>query len=126
MPCRNCSRYQVEVYFAGHLSLWAGKPHPREILARRSARWLWLAHALAQAVLASVDGGRCGYVVTRDGKVVHHEHAKDEQCNPLPDEAMHIQVDARGTPVGSLNDIGKMIRKKDAELKARIAENLRR
>lgn len=82
--------FSVEVYFAGARSLWSGKPHPREVVARRSSRWLWLAHSRAQAVLAAVDSGRCGYVVMMDGKVIHHEHAKDEQCNPLPGEDRYI------------------------------------
>lgn len=84
--------FEVTVYFAGPKSLWQGKPHPREVLARRSSRWLWLAHARAQAVLAAVDNGRVGYVVMKGGEVIHHEHAKDEQCNPLPDEELHVQI----------------------------------
>lgn len=87
-------RYEVVIFFAGPKSLWQGKPHPREILARRSSRWLWLAHARASAVLAAVDSGRCGYVVMKDGKEIHHEHAKDEECNPLPGEDMHFDIDA--------------------------------
>jgi hypothetical protein len=83
-------RYEVVCYFAGPLSLWSRKPHPREVIARRSARWLWLAIARGQAVLSSVDSGRCGFVVTKVGEVVHHERARDEQCNPLPDEDLHM------------------------------------
>jgi hypothetical protein len=81
--------YEAVIYFAGHFSLWAGKPHPREIIARRSARWEWLAIAKAQAVLASVDSGRCAFVVMKDGKEVYHQHAKDEQCNPLVGEPLY-------------------------------------
>lgn len=84
------SRFEVVIFFAGPLSLWSGKPHPREVIARRSSRWRWHALALAQSVLAHVDSGRCGYVVMLDGKVIHHEYAKDEQCNPLPGEDRYI------------------------------------
>lgn len=84
--------YSAVVYFAGPLSLWGGKPHPRETLAHRSSRWRWLALAKAQAVLASVDAGRCGFVLMKDGQVIHHEHAKDELCNPLPGEASPVRV----------------------------------
>lgn len=80
--------FEVIVYFAGPRSVWSGKPDPREVIARRSARWLWLAHARAQAVLAAADSGRCGYVIMQGREVLHHEHAKDEQCNPLPDEGV--------------------------------------
>lgn len=82
--------YLATIYFAGPLSLWSGKPHPREIIARRSSRWRWHAQVLAQSILAHVDSGRCGYVIMKDGEVIHHEHAKDEQCNPLPDEPLHM------------------------------------
>lgn len=82
--------FQVIAYFAGPRSLWQGKPHPREVIARRSARWRWLAIALGKSVIAAADSGRCGFVVMRGDTVIHHERAKDEQCNPLPDEAMHI------------------------------------
>ena len=70
--------FEVVVYFAGPRSVWAGQPHLSEVIARRSARWLWLAHALGQSVLKHVDTGRCGYVVMRGGELVHHERAADE------------------------------------------------
>jgi hypothetical protein len=79
-------RYEVACYLAGPLSLWSGKPHAREIIARRSSRWRWLAIALGKSVINAADSGRCGFVVTRNGEIVHHERAKDEQCNPLTAE----------------------------------------
>jgi hypothetical protein len=88
--------FDVVVYFAGPLSVWSQKPHPREVLARRSSRWRWLALARGQAVLSSVDSGRCGFVVMKDGNLIHHEPAKDEHCNPLPGESAHFDMAASG------------------------------
>lgn len=85
--------YEVEVYLAGPLSLWQRAPHPREIIARRSARWLWHAHSKATFVLKAADSGRCGYVIRKDGEIVHHQQARDQECNPLESEAMHFDID---------------------------------
>lgn len=118
-------RYEVVAYLAGPLSLWSGKPHPREIIARRSSRWRWHAQALAQSVLAHVDSGRCGYVIMKGGEVIHHQRAKDEQCNPLSSEELHIDIDVRGTPKEWIKDLSEILRKSDEELEARIREHLR-
>jgi hypothetical protein len=83
-------RYEVLVYLAGPLSLWSGKPHAREIIARRSSSWRWLAIALGKSVLNAADSGRCGFVVMNGPEVIHNERAKDEQCNPPQGEAMHM------------------------------------
>ena len=80
--------YSVVVYFAGPLSAWSGKPHPREIIARRRAPWRWLALARAQALVSQLDAGRCGFVVTRGDDIVESVAARDPACNPLPGEAL--------------------------------------
>lgn len=82
--------FEAIVYLAGPLSLWSQKPHKREIIARRSSRWLWLAHSKANAVLSMADSGRCGYVIMKDGAIIHHTRAPDEQCNPLRDEDLYM------------------------------------
>jgi dsDNA-binding SOS-regulon protein len=117
--------YETIVYFAGPLSVWSGKPHPREIIARRSSRWQWLALVRAQAVLAAVDSGRCGFVVTRNGEVIHHERAKDEQCNPLASEEMHFEIDAHDGMKECAEQLPEILRKNNEELERKIAEDLR-
>lgn len=81
--------FEAVIFFAGPLSTWSGRPHPREILARRTSRWRWLAEAKARSVLAQVDGGRCGLVILRDGEIIEHVPARDPACNPLAGEPLN-------------------------------------
>jgi len=84
--------YEAVIFYAGPLSTWQGKPHPREILARRTSRWRWLAVAKAHSVLASVNSGRCGFVIMRGDELLEHVPASDPACNPLPSEPLYGEL----------------------------------
>jgi hypothetical protein len=54
-------RHEAVLYFQGPLFKWTGKYDDREVIARRTFRWKWLAEGWARGRLQGLE--QCGYAV---------------------------------------------------------------
>ena len=62
--------YEVVIFFNGPRTQWSGKVVYDDVISRSPSPFLWLARAHAGHLMKQLNAGRCGYVITRDGKVV--------------------------------------------------------
>lgn len=61
---------EVLVFYNGPRTQWSGKVVDDDVIARKPVQFLWLARIVAKNLLAQLNTGRCGYVITRDGEPV--------------------------------------------------------
>jgi len=61
VPCSKRLRYEAVLVFEGPIYKWNGKVDEREVIARRTFRWRWLAEGWAQGRLKGLS--RCKYVI---------------------------------------------------------------
>lgn len=71
-------KYEAVVYFASPRTVWAGKVHDEDVIARRQHRWRWLARLDARSTWARLDAERCGYALLKNGDILIHEPAEIE------------------------------------------------
>lgn len=58
--------YIWDIYFAGPMTRWSGKPVQKEIIARGMAPWRWLARMQMLSTFRGLDPSKCGYVLAHD------------------------------------------------------------
>jgi hypothetical protein len=61
---------EIVVFYNGPRTQWSGKVVDDDVIARVPAAFLWLARAHAKHLIQQLNTGRCGYVITRGGKVI--------------------------------------------------------
>jgi hypothetical protein len=54
-------RFEVVLHFEGPLFKWSGKVDEREVIARKTFRWKWMAEGWARGRLGGLR--QCGYVI---------------------------------------------------------------
>lgn len=71
-------QYEGLIYFAGPMTLFGRAVADKEIIARHTCRWLWMARLLVRSAYGPLDKARCGYIIKRDGQIIERVKAADE------------------------------------------------